>query len=152
MAKKPSSLSILGRMLIIALGVLLAANVSDGISYDDSIPTLILVVILLTVLNVFLKPLLLLFTLPFIILTFGIGILFVNAAILGIVSWLVPTFHVDGIGAALLGALIISLTSFVANLLIGQRPGHGGTMVRVHRQGGARAAPRREKDDDVIDI
>ncbi len=66
------------RGLVLALGVTLATKLVPGIACSDG-STLVVVVLLLTLFNVILKPILLLFTLPFIILTMGLGVVLINA-------------------------------------------------------------------------
>ena len=128
---------------LVALGVLIAAHSSANISYDNS-ATLFVVVVVLSVLNLFLKPLLVLFTLPFVIISLGLGVWLINAFLLIITSKLVNGFEVASLGAAMWGALVISLTSLVANLL-----GSGRTKIRVS-SGGRRS--RRVREEDVIDV
>lgn len=146
--------------LLIALGVLIAANVFAGIRYTDT-GALIVAVLLLSLCNVFLKPLLMLFALPFIILTFGLGIWLINALLFLLVGNLVAGFEVDSFGYALAGAFVVSLTGAAANLLFGS----SRVQVRTHRGpgggngGGGQGKPSRPQerkplkgDDDVIDI
>ncbi len=143
--------------LLIALGVLIAANIFDGIRYSDT-SALVVAVLLLSLCNLFLKPLLMLFALPFIIMTFGLGIWIINALLFLLVGQLVQGFAVDSFGYALAGALVVSLTGFAANLMFGTsrvqvrstRSGGGGTAGP-----GARSPSQSRKplnDDDVIDI
>lgn len=73
--------------------------------------------------NALLKPVLLLLTLPFNILTLGLFTLIVNAMILLIVASLTP-LDVRGFGGALIGALLLSVISFGLNLLIGPSDRH----------------------------
>jgi putative membrane protein len=113
--------NLLVRWVVLALGVALSTKIVPGISYDSG-TTLLVVVLLLSFLNVVVKPFLLLFTLPFIVLTLGLGIWLVNALLLYFVGRLVDGFHVDGFLAALLGALIISLTNLVMNRLFAPPP------------------------------
>lgn len=133
----------------IALGVLLAAYVIEGIRYTKS-STLIGVVLLLSFLNTFIRPILVLFALPFIIFTLGFGLLLVNAVLIYFAGVLIPDFSVDSFWSALGAALIISLVGLVANLLLGT----GNVKVRVGKGGGTAnpQKPRVKDDDDVIDI
>ena len=140
--------------LLIALGVLIASNVFAGIRYSDT-GALIVAVLLLSLCNVFLKPLLMLFALPFIILTFGLGIWLINALLFLLVGKLVDGFAVDSFGYALAGAFVVSLTGAAANLLFGTTR----VQVRTTHSGGtssnAQSRPKSNKplkDDDVIDI
>lgn len=143
-----------------ALGIFLAAEIVPGISFRDG-KSLAIVVVLLALFNAFLKPLLVLFALPFVILTLGVGILFINALLLLLSAQLVPGFAVDGFFAAFLGALIIALVNFLLGAMVGDPP------LQVQR-GARRAAPRRDvtgvrppsarihrrdrDNEDVIDI
>lgn len=151
--------------VVVAFGVLIASNTASGIDYDGR-EALVIVVILLSACNVFLKPLLMLFSLPFIILTFGIGIWVINALLFYFVAALVSGFYVDSFGSALWGALVVSITSGVASLLFGSSNLRGRVNINVGRAGATPQAgpqvrrtsePRRSKpvidnDDDVIDI
>lgn len=142
--------------LLIALGVLLASNTSQGISYDST-EALLLTVLLLSLCNLFFKPLLMLFSLPFIVLTLGIGVWLINAFLFFLVGEIVGGFHVVGFTSALWGALVVSITSAVANILFGKNK----VKVQVNRAvpsgpaAGAQSQSTRrplKDDDDVIDI
>lgn len=136
--------NLLVRWMVLALGVMLSTKLVRGIHYDDG-ATLAVVVILLSLFNAVLKPLLMLFTLPFIVLSLGIGIWFINALIFYFTGKLVDGFHVDSFASALLGALIVSLTNIIlTRMLIGPA---------VPKVPGQPNPPRRaEKRDDVIDV
>jgi putative membrane protein len=140
--------------LLLALGVVIAANVARGIHYDSN-GALVIAVLLLSFCNVVLKPLLMLFSLPFILLTFGLGIWLINALLLYFVGSLDFGFRVEDFGSAMLGALIVSITSAAANLLFGTSRVRVQTGAR-HSQSVNRAPPQNRKslkdDDDVIDI
>lgn len=138
----PVFVNLLVRWLVLALGVGLSTRLVPGIRCDSG-TTLLLVVVVLSLFNAVLKPLLLLFTLPFIVLTLGVGVWLINALVFLLVSELVPGFHVAGFGAALLGALIVSVTNLVlTRLLAASKP--PGPPPAGPRGGG--------KADDVIDI
>ena len=111
----------LSRFVLTALSVLLASWLVEGIHYGEAWLTLALVALVLSLLNVFLKPLLVLFSLPFVVLTLGLGVWLINAFLLWLTNVLVDDFVVEGLGAALLGSLVISLVSFLANLFIGKK-------------------------------
>jgi len=64
-----------------------------------------------SVVNIFIKPVLILLTIPINILTLGLFMLVINAVLFAFVAWLVPGFEVDGFLAALLGSMIFSLMS-----------------------------------------
>lgn len=125
------------RWAVLALGVVLATKLVTGIECRDG-ATLVAVVLLLSFFNAILKPLMLLFTLPFIILTLGFGVLVINALLFLFVGRLVDGFHVAGFWPALWGALVVSVTNW---------------MVSGFLKSSAKAAPPvKKKPDDVIDI
>ena len=149
--------SIFKSWLLVALGVLIASHMFTGIRYTDT-SALIVAVLLLSLCNVFLKPLLMIFALPFIILTFGIGIWMINALLFMLVGNLVVGFSVDSFGDALAGAFVVSLTGLVANLFFGRSKVQVRTSRSTRNVGPDVGNPERPntqkpiKDDDVIDI
>lgn len=72
---------------------------------------LILTALLLGIINAFLRPVLLLLSVPFIILTLGLFIFVVNAALLGLAGGLVPGFAVNGFWNAFFGAIIVTIVN-----------------------------------------
>jgi putative membrane protein len=108
------------RLVINALGLWLAAELVPGISISSP-GTLVLAALLRGVVNALVRPVAVLLTLPLTILTLGIFLLIVNAAMFGLVAWLLPGFAVSGFLAALLGWLIVSVVSWFAASFIGRR-------------------------------
>ncbi len=104
------------RWLVLALGVLLATQLVRGIYCSDT-ATLIVVVLLLSFFNAILKPLLLLFTLPFILLTMGLGVILINALLFYWAGNLVNGFRVEGFWSAVGGALVVSFTNLLVSFL-----------------------------------
>lgn len=134
-------LQLLIRWLVLAVGVTIATRLIPGIHCDDN-TTLLVVVLLLSFFNAILKPLLVLFTLPFILLTMGLGMVVINALLFLFVGKLVDGFHVDGFWVAVGGAVIVSLTNFLASQLFKRPPG-------PPRERGGR---QKKRDGGVIDI
>lgn len=141
------------RWAVLGVGVALAAAIVPGISYDTW-KTLLVVVLLLGLFNAFLRPILVLFTLPFVILTLGVGLIVINAFLLYVVARWVDGFVVEGALAAVLGSLIISLTNMFLSRLTGTGPKiRVSGSVNVNRGGcGPGPGPRRIKDKDAIDV
>ena len=96
---------LLVRWSILALGVTLASHLVPGIRYDSP-TTLLVVVLLLSLFNAVLRPVLVLFTLPFIVLTMGLGMLVINALLFLFVGRLVEGFEVGSFWSALGGSVI----------------------------------------------
>jgi putative membrane protein len=108
------------RLVINMLGLLLARELVAGVEISG-FGTFIAAALLLGVVNSLVRPVAILLTLPFTILTLGLFLLVINAAMLGIVAWLLQGFVLSGWGAAFFGALIVSLTSWVGSWYIGPR-------------------------------
>ncbi len=132
-------LQLIVRWAVLALGVTLATKLVPGLRCDD-MPTLVVVVLLLSLFNAVLKPLLVLFTLPFILFTLGLGVVLINAFLFLLVGRLVEGFTVDGFWPALGGSLIVSLTNLALSSVMGRRGPPRGPTRPAGRKG------------DVIDI
>ena len=118
------------RWLFQSLAILVAAYLIDGIRVSG-FPSAILAAAVLGFLNAFLRPILLLLTLPLNILTLGLFTFVINALLLMMASGVIGGFEVDGFdvdytrpfagGAALLGSLLISVVSWLLTTYIGDR-------------------------------
>jgi putative membrane protein len=106
------------RAAISALGLWVASHLLAGLSFDT--PTkLLIAALVLGVVNALVRPIAFILTLPITILTLGLFLLVLNAAMIGLVAWLVPGFQVSGFWTALGAGLIVSLVSWAASSLIG---------------------------------
>jgi putative membrane protein len=108
------------RFLICALGLWLAEEILPGIGVDNA-GSLIAAAFLLGVINAFVRPVLVVLTLPITVVTLGLFLLVINAGMVALVAWILPGFHVAGFWPALLGGLIVSITGWVATWFIGPR-------------------------------
>ena len=146
----PRLVQLLVQWVVMALGVTLATKLVDGISCDST-ATLIVVVLLLNFFNAIIKPVLVLFTVPFIVLTLGLGVVVINALLFMFVGRLVDGFHVAGFWPAVWGALVVSVTNLILSRFTrkaavprNEAPAEGAPPVR--------APLVKKKPDDVIDI
>ena len=105
------------RVVVNALAIVLAASVLPGIEVDGLIPALAAGV-LLGLVNAFVRPILLILTLPITLLTLGLFLLVLNGFCFWLVASLVKGFHVAGFGSALLGSLVVSVVSWIVTALI----------------------------------
>jgi putative membrane protein len=120
-------MKLLMRLVVNAVALAVAAWLLSGISVNGSttaasILTLLVVAAIFGLVNTFVKPLATLLSLPFIVLTLGLLIFVINAVMLLLTSWLsgllnVP-FKVEGFGTALVGALIITVVSWLMNVIL----------------------------------
>ena len=109
---------ILVRTLIIALGLGLASWLVPGVSITGT-GTLVLAALLLGLVNALIRPIAVILTLPITLITLGLFLLVVNAGMFALVAAMLDQFRVAGFFSALLGALIVSLTSTLASWTIG---------------------------------
>lgn len=126
----PKLKNFLARWLINTAAVLVAASLVRGITYNSWVDLLVATLVL-GILNAFLRPLLMLLSLPLLIFTLGLFYLVINAALLYWVGHLVKGFHVATFGAALWGGVVISIVSTILNSLTGT----GDSRVTVRRGG-----------------
>lgn len=105
------------RVAINVLAIVLAASILPGISVDGIVPALAAAV-LLGLVNAFVRPVLLILTLPITLVTLGLFLLVLNGLCFWLVASLVKGFHVAGFGSAMLGALVISAVSWIVTALI----------------------------------
>ena len=108
---------IVARLLVSVLAILLAAYVVPGIEVEGFLAALIVAVIL-GVINVTLRPLLLLLTFPVNFLTFGLFTFVINALLLWMVASFVEGFEITSFVAALLGSLLISVVTWLGARLL----------------------------------
>ncbi|HEY6853573.1 MAG TPA: phage holin family protein [Gemmatimonadales bacterium] len=116
------------RLVITALGLWLAATIVHGVSFAG-VGALVAAALVLGIVNAVIRPILLFLTLPITLLTLGCFIFVVNGISLALVAWVVPGFHIAGLGAAMLGALVVSVTSWFASSFVG----HSGRIERLRR-------------------
>lgn len=112
----------LWRCGITGLAVLVASQIIPGIEVRGLASGLVAVVIL-SLLNATIRPVLYLLSAPFIVVTLGLFMILINAGLLLLASWLVKGFDVSGFWPAVGGALIISFVSVIANLWVSEQ-GH----------------------------
>lgn len=110
-------LNFLGKLLLSTLAVVLTAALLPGIHVVDPLHAL-LVALLLSVLNVTIKPLLIIFTIPLTIFTFGIFLLFINGLIIVIADKLIAGFNVDSFGWAILFSLVLAIINAILEYFV----------------------------------
>jgi putative membrane protein len=108
------------RLAISAFGLWLASKVVPGLQITGS-GTLILAAFLLGIVNAVVRPAVLILTLPITVVTLGVFLLVINAAMLGLVASLIDGFVLSGFLPALLGSLVVSVTGWIASWYVGPR-------------------------------
>ena len=116
-------LRFLVHLAVSALALWLVARIVPGIAVETPVP-LILAALVLGIVNTLVRPILFVLTLPITCLTLGLFYLVVNGIAFGLTAWLVPGFKVHGFIPAVLGALCVSVLSWVLGLVVpGPRDG-----------------------------
>jgi putative membrane protein len=132
-------LAFLIRWGITTIAVMAAALIIPGIRYEST-GVLLGASLLLGIVNAFVRPVLLLLSLPFILLTMGLFIFVVNALLMLLVSSVVPGFVVDGFWSAFFGAIIVGFVSLVLSSFF--RASDGRVRLITHHEGIKRADAR----------
>lgn len=106
------------RAVIAACGLWLASSWVDGFSISTT-GTLLIAAALLGVVNAVVRPIAVILTFPITIVTLGVFLLVINAGMVALVAWVLPNFTITGFWPALLGALIVSLVSWLGSWFVG---------------------------------
>jgi putative membrane protein len=122
-------MGILMRMAITAIGLWVASELVTGISVRGG-ATLIGAALVLGLVNAVVRPIAVVLTLPITLVSLGLFLWVINAAMIGLVAWFLEGFQVANFGSALLGAIIVSLTGWIGNAFIGERGRYEIAMVR----------------------
>ena len=106
------------RLVITGLGLWAAETIVPGVRIDGW-GNLVVAALLLGIVNAVIRPVILILTLPLTVLTLGLFIFIVNGISFYLVAWLVPGFSVSGLGAAVLGSIVVALTGWLASAFVG---------------------------------
>jgi putative membrane protein len=106
------------RAAVGAIGLWVASRIVPGISFAST-ESLIWAALLLGVVNSFVRPVLIILTIPITILSLGLFLLVVNGLMIELVAHFLSSFHVEGLWPAILTSLVVSLTSWVISWFVG---------------------------------
>jgi putative membrane protein len=141
----------LQRWAVTTVAVLVADWLLDGI-HHRTLGSLLAASALLGFLNAFVRPLLLMVSLPLLLWSLGLFVLVINALLLLLVGGVLqPGFTVDGFGSAFLGGMVVSLVSLIVNAFLGSGPA-----VKVSRgpsrRGGRGSSTPNDGGGPIIDV
>jgi putative membrane protein len=109
------------RACLTAVGLWIATRLVSGIRIDDG-GTVVLAGFLLGIVNAIIRPIAIVLTLPITILTLGLFLLVVNTAMVALVAWILPGFHIyGGFWSAFGTAVVVWVTGWIGSSLIGPR-------------------------------
>ena len=110
------------RAVVVGIGLWLASQIVPGVSFHSS-ESLIAAALLLGIVNAFVRPILVILTLPITLLTLGLFLLVINGLMIELVSYFLAGFVVTGFWPAFFAAIVVSLTSWVMSGWVGQPRG-----------------------------
>lgn len=108
-------LLLLVRWVLSALAIVIIAKIIPGI--HASFGAALFAAVIIGLINALLRPLVVLITLPLTIITFGLFLLVINAALFGLAAWLTPGFTVDGFWDALIGSILYAIFGMIITLV-----------------------------------
>jgi len=106
------------RTLITVLGLFVASGLIPGVTITGT-SSFIFAAIVLGLVNAFIRPVALLLTLPITLVTLGLFLFVVNAAMFGLVAWMLDGFYVAGFWSAVFGSIVVSITATISSWYIG---------------------------------
>lgn len=106
------------QILVNAIAIFVAAKVVPGISFTGDNTTLLMAGFLMGLINFFIKPILKLISLPFILVTLGLFTIVINIVLLELLAYLVPEFKIDGLVAAFWGVVVISAVNIFFSVAV----------------------------------
>ncbi len=113
------------RWLANAFGLWLASRLLPGLVFNGGPVMFVVAGLLLSVINTLIKPLVIILSLPAIVLTLGLFIVFINGLMVAIAASLMDSLSVDGFGTAVLAGLIIGLVNYAVTTVIEEKRIHG---------------------------
>ncbi len=112
-------MSLLLRLLLIVGAFYVVTVLVPGIEVRGEAVDYLVIAVVFGLVNLLVKPVVTLLSLPFVLITLGLFLVVVNAAMLGLTAALTTRLDVDGIGSALLGAVVISLVTWAGERALG---------------------------------
>ena len=114
---------------IFTLALWVSSSIFDGIEFQ-TVESIFISSLIFTVLNLFIKPIILLLALPLAVLSLGLVVPFLNGLFILIVSQIVNDFYIDSYFTGVIAAVFISLTSFLTQIAIGA----GGKSILIKKR------------------
>jgi len=110
---------LVARFLVIALAVWLVAAYVPGVTVQQGVSSYLWIALVFAAVNLLVKPVLKLLSFPLLLLTLGLFLVAINAAMFGLTAWLTDRLAVDGIGPAVIASLVISVVTWIGDNVVG---------------------------------
>lgn len=114
---------LIARFLVIAGAVWIVAAYVPGVEVDDGVTSYLVIALIFAAVNLLVKPVLKLLSFPLLLLTLGLFLIVINAAMLGLTALLTDRLSIDGVGPAVVASLIISAVTWAGDNLLGLKKG-----------------------------
>ena len=112
-------MKLLLRFLVIAAAVWLVAAYVPGVTVQQGVSSYLWIALVFAAVNLLVRPVLKLLSFPLLLLTLGLFLVVINAAMFGLTAWLTERLEVDGIAPAVIGSLVISVVTWVGDNVLG---------------------------------
>lgn len=110
---------LIARFLVIAAAVWIVAAYVPGVTVREGVESYLIIALVFALVNLLVKPLLKLLSFPLLLLTLGLFLIVINAAMLGLTALLTDRLALDGIGTAVVASLVISAVTWVGDNVLG---------------------------------
>ena len=110
---------LIAKFLVIAAAVWVAAAYVPGVTVREGVSSYLVIAAIFAVVNVLVKPVLKLLSFPLLLLTLGLFLVVINAALFGLTALLTDRLDLSGIGPAVLGSLVISVVTWLGDTVLG---------------------------------
>ena len=110
---------LIARFLVIAAAVWLVAAYVPGVTVQEGVSSYFVIALIFALVNVLVKPVLKLLSFPLLLLTLGLFLVVINAALFGLTALLTERLDVDGIAPAVIASLVISAVTWVGDNVLG---------------------------------
>ncbi|OQY44851.1 MAG: hypothetical protein B6242_11785 [Anaerolineaceae bacterium 4572_78] len=106
------------RWVISAVAIWITTSIMPGIAVHGGVETYLLIAVVLGLVNALVRPVIMLLTCPFVILTLGLFTLIVNTMMLLLTAWFIPTFDIKGFWYAFFASLVISIVTGILSVFV----------------------------------
>jgi putative membrane protein len=107
---------------VCGLGIWIASNLlHQRINYNHQLIVIIIASFILALVNLIVKPLVILLSFPAILISLGLFMIIINGAMLILVSMIYPSLHIDGFGTALLAGMVIGLVNYIVSRILDRK-------------------------------
>lgn len=110
---------LIAKLLVIAAAVWIVAAVVPGVQVREGVVNYLVIAVIFAVVNVLVRPVLKFLSFPLLLLTLGLFLVVINAAMLGLTALLTDRLAIDGVGPAVVASLIISAVTWIGDKVLG---------------------------------